>query len=229
MKAASFAPPPRAAPPGSAPRARALALALAVAAACLLLAAHARGGGAPGVPVALARLRGGALAAPEAAPARRALPAARPTPFPDAAPVSLPQPLLTTLELLVLMHHVRGAAQYVEWGSGASTSLVAPLARRALSLENGVAWCAELRARADVRFWEANGGLKVVCVDTGERGGERERDARSRGPAAAPTPPPSLPSRRHRRLWHARRGRRPRHFRALQRRAGGRARPPRRG
>ena len=53
---------------------------------------------------------------------------------------SFPEPLLTTLELLTLQTYARRAELYVEWGSGASTSLVAPMARRAVSIDNNKEW-----------------------------------------------------------------------------------------
>ena len=46
-------------------------------------------------------------------------------------------PLLTQAELLTLQHYARGSV-YAEWGSGASTVLAAPMARRAVSIENQV-------------------------------------------------------------------------------------------
>lgn len=46
-------------------------------------------------------------------------------------------PLLTPAELFTLQYYARGSS-YVEWGSGASTVLVAPMARRAVSIENQV-------------------------------------------------------------------------------------------
>jgi len=53
---------------------------------------------------------------------------------------TLRSPLLTPAELLTLQHYARGASAYVEWGSGASTVLAAPMARRAVSIENQVSW-----------------------------------------------------------------------------------------
>lgn len=109
--------------------------------------------------------------ASEAGPPPPVAAAARPTPLADASALpSPPVPLLTTLELLTLQTHVRGARLYVEWGSGASTSLVAPLARAAVSIDNNAEWCARVAGRSDVAWWVANGALSLVCVDTGPTG-----------------------------------------------------------
>ncbi len=73
------------------------------------------------------------------------VPAERPEGISDL-PADLPQPLLTKLELLTMQHHTRGKEVYLEWGSGASTLLIAPLATKvAFSVENqvwlrGCAW-----------------------------------------------------------------------------------------
>ena len=86
--------------------------------------------------------------------------------FPPAVPRS---PLLSTAELLTLQHYARGSS-YVEWGSGASTLLAAPMARRAVSIENQRAWCDDMLASSDVDFWIENGVLTYLCVDTGPTG-----------------------------------------------------------
>ena len=78
-------------------------------------------------------------------------------------------PLLTQAELLTLQHYARGSV-YGEWGSGASTVLAAPMARRAVSIENQKTWCDEMRASSDVDFWIKNGVLTYLCVDTGATG-----------------------------------------------------------
>jgi len=78
-------------------------------------------------------------------------------------------PLLTAAELLTLQYYARDS-MYVEWGSGASTTLVAPLAHQAVSIENQKAWCDEMLASADVDFWIQNNVLTYVCVDTGPTG-----------------------------------------------------------
>lgn len=92
-------------------------------------------------------------------------------PFPmqdaDATPV-LPTPLMTYLELLTLQTYVRGVRLYIEWGSGASTSLVAPLAKTAVSIDNNLEWCQKVAARSDTQWWQVNNVLKLVCVDTGK-------------------------------------------------------------
>ena len=116
---------------------------------------------------------------------------ARPSP-PLDRPAGLPltafdahlAPAMTPGEALTLAWYASQAATYVEYGSGASTVQAAPLAGRALSVENGVAWCAQMTARADVGFWVAQGKLDYVCVDIGETGerstergeGEGERE-----------------------------------------------------
>jgi hypothetical protein len=79
------------------------------------------------------------------------------------------KPLLTSAELLTLQHYARGSS-YVEWGSGASTVLAAPLARRAVSIENQKSWCDEMIASLDVDFWIKDGVLTYLCVDTGVTG-----------------------------------------------------------
>ena len=107
------------------------------------------------------------------------LPPARARPPPPLdRPAGLPRtafdahmaPAMTPGEALTLAWYASQAATYVEYGSGASTVQAAPLAGRALSVENGVAWCAQMTARADVGFWIAQGKLDYVCVDIGETG-----------------------------------------------------------
>jgi hypothetical protein len=66
----------------------------------------------------------------------------------DAQP---PRPKLSELELLTLQHYVRLVETYLEWGSGASTELVAPLARRAFSIESSQAWCEAMVAKPAVK------------------------------------------------------------------------------
>jgi hypothetical protein len=66
----------------------------------------------------------------------------------DAQP---PRARLTELELLTLQHYVRLVDTYLEWGSGASTELVAPLARRAFSIESSQAWCEAMVAKPAVK------------------------------------------------------------------------------
>ena len=78
-------------------------------------------------------------------------------------------PLLTPAELFTLQHYARGSV-YAEWGSGASTVLAAPMARRAVSIENQKSWCDEMVASADVDFWIKNNVLTYLCVDTGATG-----------------------------------------------------------
>jgi len=80
------------------------------------------------------------------------------------------QPVMTVDEALTLQWYASQAATYVEYGSGASTVWAAPLAGRALSIENHAPWCAEMRARADVSFWVAQGKLQYECIDVGETG-----------------------------------------------------------
>lgn len=139
-------------------RAAAVALLIGAAVAAGVHLGHgAKGGGR------LALLEGGPPTTPVITPAAARVP---PSPFHNDT-ASLPTPLLTTLELLTLQSHVRGAGVYVEWGSGASTSLVAPLAARAFSIDNNREWCDRVAARADVAWWRAQGVLTVECVDTG--------------------------------------------------------------
>ena len=84
--------------------------------------------------------------------------------------VDLPKPAMSAHEFLTAQYYVRGRRTYLEWGSGASTVLLAPLARRAVSAENQAAWCAQMNARHDVQFWKDNGVLTFQCVDTGPTG-----------------------------------------------------------
>lgn len=85
-------------------------------------------------------------------------------------PLATPRaPLLTTAELLTLQYYARNS-MYVEWGSGASTTVAAPMARRAVSIENQKAWCDEMLASADVDFWINSDILTYICVDTGPTG-----------------------------------------------------------
>ena len=83
------------------------------------------------------------------------------------------QPVMTEAEALTLQWYASQAATYVEYGSGASTVLAAPLAGRALSIDNSVPWCKEMKARMDVAFWVAQGKLQYVCVDVGQTGKEK--------------------------------------------------------
>jgi hypothetical protein len=48
--------------------------------------------------------------------------------------------------------------------------LAAPLARRAVSIENQKSWCDEMIASLDVDFWIKDGVLTYLCVDTGVTG-----------------------------------------------------------
>lgn len=123
----------------------------------------------------------------------------RPRPAPPVdRPAGLPRtafdrhmvPAMTPGEALTLAWYASQANTYVEYGSGASTVQAAPLARRALSIENGVPWCREMEARADVRFWVAQGKLEYACVDVGKTGKrgmegyvryERKREKGERG------------------------------------------------
>ena len=89
---------------------------------------------------------------------------------PGVIPVDLPKPAMSAHEFLTAQYYVRGRRTYLEWGSGASTVLLAPLARRAVSVENQASWCAQMNARHDVRFWKVNGVLTFQCVDTGATG-----------------------------------------------------------
>ena len=121
--------------------------------------------------------------------ARPPTPLDRPAGLPRTAFDAHLAPAMTPGEALTLAWYASQAATYVEYGSGASTVQAAPLAGRALSVENGVAWCAQMTARADVGFWVAQGKLDFVCVDIGETGmkdgeggvgGKRERGWRGR-------------------------------------------------
>jgi len=73
----------------------------------------------------------------------------RPMPAPVDKPVGLNrtsfdrvlQPVMTPGEVLTLQWYASQGRTYVEYGSGASTMWVAPLAARALSIENQAQWC----------------------------------------------------------------------------------------
>ena len=56
----------------------------------------------------------------------------------------------------------------MQWGSGTSTMLVAPLARRAWSIEE-YHRCEKLKAaNPPLLFWEDNKVLRYICIDFGE-------------------------------------------------------------
>ena len=77
-------------------------------------------------------------------------------------------PVLTANELLTLQFYARHTEVYLEWGSGASTLLVAPLAQSAFSIENHQPWCQKmLHNLSSVGFWTLNSVLTYKCVDTG--------------------------------------------------------------
>ena len=77
-------------------------------------------------------------------------------------------PVLTANELLTLQFYARHTEVYLEWGSGASTLLVALMARSAFSIENHQPWCQKmLRNLSSVSFWTLNSVLTYKCVDTG--------------------------------------------------------------
>jgi hypothetical protein len=78
--------------------------------------------------------------------------------------VGLPTPALAFIDLLTMQFYTRGARRYLEWGSGGSTSLVAPLAQRAWSVDNNKEWCAKTADREDVKFVR---GWAVVCSVVG--------------------------------------------------------------
>ena len=90
------------------------------------------------------------------------------------------QPVMTEAEALTLQWYASQAATYVEYGSGASTVLAAPLAGRALSIDNSAPWCEEMQARMDVAFWIAQGKLQYECVDVGQTGKEEKSGGASR-------------------------------------------------
>ena len=157
--------------------ATAVAAAVALGLACVLLSV---GGRAP-------RVAAVALAASDAVPAQsltllrtlvtnraaatRHPPPYRPTAVAGARLDDALTPLLSAAELATLQYYVRGKDTYMEWGSGASTVMVAPLAGRgAWSVENQASWCVTMLERADVAFWGANGLLRYECVDIGETG-----------------------------------------------------------
>jgi hypothetical protein len=79
-------------------------------------------------------------------------------------PPAFPEPALTYLDLLVMQYHVRGAGLYFEWGSGGSTSLLAPLARHAWSVDNNKEWCDSVAARPDVAFVRVHPAAVVGTV-----------------------------------------------------------------
>lgn len=79
-------------------------------------------------------------------------------------------PAMTPGEALTLAWYASQASVYVEYGSGASTVQAAPLARKALSIENSMPWCRDMMARVDMKFWIAQGKLRYECVDVGETG-----------------------------------------------------------
>ena len=88
----------------------------------------------------------------------------------ESLAIDVMTPVMTVREFLTAQYYVRGRATYVEWGSGASTLLLAPLARVAVSIENKQNWCAKMKSRVDIQFWQRNGGLTYKCVDTGPTG-----------------------------------------------------------
>jgi hypothetical protein len=80
--------------------------------------------------------------------------------------MDLPSPALAFIDLLTMQFYTRGARRYLEWGSGGSTSLVAPLAQRAWSVDNNKEWCAKTADREDVKFvrgWLGSGMLCRAC------------------------------------------------------------------
>lgn len=88
-------------------------------------------------------------------------------PVPISMEVVMPDIALHFLDLLILQLHTRGAQLYFEWGSGGSTSWVAPLAQRAWSVDNNKEWCTKVAGRPDIQFWVVNGVLTLVCVEMG--------------------------------------------------------------
>ena len=101
---------------------------------------------------------------------------------------------MTPGEALTLQRYASQARRYVEYGSGASTVQAAVLAGKALSIENGGAWCREMFERTDVSFWLAQGKLDYVCVDVGATGERIMGDGQATDlpssllPAVPPTP-----------------------------------------
>ncbi len=72
----------------------------------------------------------------------------------------MPDIALHFLDLLVLQLHTRAAQLYFEWGSGGSTSWVAPLAQHAWSVDNNKEWCDKVAGRPDIQF------VRVEAVPT---------------------------------------------------------------
>jgi hypothetical protein len=83
-----------------------------------------------------------------------------PGPVPISVEVRMPDIALHFLDLLVLQLHTRGAQLYFEWGSGGSTSWVAPLAQHAWSVDNNKEWCDKVAGRPDIQF------VRVAAVPT---------------------------------------------------------------
>ena len=81
-------------------------------------------------------------------------------PVPISVEVRMPDIALHFLDLLVLQLHTRGAQLYFEWGSGGSTSWVAPLAQHAWSVDNNKEWCDKVAGRPDIQF------VRVEAVPT---------------------------------------------------------------
>jgi hypothetical protein len=77
-------------------------------------------------------------------------------------------PVMKPAEAFTLQWYASQACTYVEFGTGASTILAAPLANTAMSIENHKPFCEEMQARTDVSFWMAQGKLQYECADTGE-------------------------------------------------------------
>jgi hypothetical protein len=77
---------------------------------------------------------------------------------------------MTPGETLTLAWYASQAGVYVEYGSGASTVQAAPLAAKALSIENAAPWCRQMQSRTDIAFWTAQGKLTYACVNIGETG-----------------------------------------------------------
>jgi len=105
--------------------------------------------------------------------------AAKATPSTDLGPRCAPDeahtPAMTANERKTMLRYVKGQfegaawkdgeAEYLEWGSGGSTSTYGTAAKRAYSVEHAVAWCDVVKAWPEMQCMSEGNRWHLLCHD----------------------------------------------------------------
>lgn len=76
-------------------------------------------------------------------------------------------PQLSVNQWRAMAEYAMNATTYLEWGSGGSTEYIAPLAKRAYTIEHYEPWCQCLMQRPVGRCMRKAGRMHFNCVNTG--------------------------------------------------------------